>query len=126
MWTAYIGLGANLPSPAGPPEATLLAAAADTAELGAVTGASGLWRSTPVGPVQDQPAFTIAALRLHTSLAPAALLQALFAIEHRFHRTRGPVAKGPRTLDLDLLFVERADQQARIIMNDPTLTLPHT
>ncbi len=122
-WTAYIGLGANLPGPAGPPAAALPAAALSLSELGTVTGASSLWQSAPVGPVEDQPPFVNAALRLKIELAPAALLHALLAVERRFHRTRGPVAKGPRTLDLDLLLVEQ--QSTPVILNTPALTLPH-
>lgn len=121
-WTAYIGLGANLPGPAGPPETALRAAAGELAALGAVTGASSLWRSAPVGPVQDQPSFLNAALRLQTRLAPLALLQALLAVESRFGRTRS-LPKGPRTLDLDLLLMER--DGAPVVMDDPALTLPH-
>lgn len=123
LWTAYIGLGANLPSPAGPPEATLPAAAAALAKHGSVTGASSLWRSSPVGPVPDQPPFTNAALRLQTPLAPLALLQTLLAIENRFGRSRS-VAQGPRTLDLDLLLMQDPGG-APVLLQDPELTLPH-
>jgi 2-amino-4-hydroxy-6-hydroxymethyldihydropteridine diphosphokinase len=48
------------------------------------------------------------------------LLDALLSIERSFGRERGRgVAKGPRTLDLDLLLYEH------LVLQDPALTLPH-
>lgn len=51
MLTAYIGMGANLPSPAGSPEATLAAAASRLVSLGRVAGRSS---SIPLSPL-DSP-----------------------------------------------------------------------
>lgn len=69
-----------------------------------------------VGP--PQPDFLNAAALLETSLSPEALLGALLGIEAALGRVRG-VAKGPRTLDLDLLLHGDA------VRNTPELTLPH-
>ncbi|MGA9720317.1 MAG: 2-amino-4-hydroxy-6-hydroxymethyldihydropteridine diphosphokinase [Acidobacteriaceae bacterium] len=119
MSTAAIGLGANLPSAAGSPADTVLAAMDRLGEYGWVTVRSGLYRTAPVG-YADQPAFVNAAVLLDTDLAPLALLDALLAIERGFGRDRsaGP-PKGPRTLDLDLILYDE------IVLDGPALTLPH-
>ena len=103
MPTAYIGLGANMPSPAGAPEATMAAAAARLAAAGRVIGCSSLYSTAPVG-FADQPRFLNAALRLETELSPRELLEALLSLELEFGRDRAAgFANGPRTLDLDIL-----------------------
>lgn len=115
MNTAYVALGANL----GDPAATVLAAFAALANLpeSRVTHGSSLYRTAPVG-LTDQPEFVNAVAELETTLAPEALLEALFDIEERFGRIRAE-KNGPRTLDLDLLLYN--DQ----FIDLPSLTLPH-
>ena len=54
METAYIALGANIPSPAGAPRQTLDAALLRLAELGRVTAQSSYYETAPVG-YSDQP-----------------------------------------------------------------------
>jgi 2-amino-4-hydroxy-6-hydroxymethyldihydropteridine diphosphokinase len=116
---AAISLGANLPSPVGPPEQTIAAAIEDLAVAGTIAARSSLYSTEPVG-FADQPPFVNAAVTLTTSLAPEALLDLLLAIEHRYGRDRsGDLSNHPRTLDLDLLLVDD------IILNSPRLTLPH-
>ena len=119
MPIAAIGLGANLPSVAGPPTKTVTAAIARLGEYGRVTVRSDFYRTAPVGYI-DQPAFVNAAVLLETELAPLPLLEAMLAIERSFGRDRaaGP-PKGPRTLDLDLLLY------GDLVLDDPALTLPH-
>jgi 2-amino-4-hydroxy-6-hydroxymethyldihydropteridine diphosphokinase len=119
MPIAAIGLGANLPSAAVAPAETIAAAIERLQDYGQVTARSGLYRTAPVGYV-DQPAFVNAAMLLQTELDPLALLDALLAIERSFGRDRaaGP-PKGPRTLDLDLLLYDD------LVLDEPTLTLPH-
>jgi 2-amino-4-hydroxy-6-hydroxymethyldihydropteridine diphosphokinase len=116
---AAIGLGANLSSTVGAPAETIAAAIERLAEWGRVTARSALYRTAPVGYV-DQPAFVNAAVLLETELAPLALLDALLGIERSFGRDRaaGP-PKGPRTLDLDLLLY------GDLVLDAPALTLPH-
>jgi 2-amino-4-hydroxy-6-hydroxymethyldihydropteridine diphosphokinase len=119
MPLAYIALGANLPSTAGPPEATLAAAAERLESLGRITARSSLYSTAPVG-VADQPRFVNAAIAFETRLTPRDLLHALLALEREFGRDRGSaIANGPRTLDLDILFYGRQ------ILNEPGLELPH-
>ncbi|MBU1365588.1 MAG: 2-amino-4-hydroxy-6-hydroxymethyldihydropteridine diphosphokinase [Gammaproteobacteria bacterium] len=115
MNTAYVALGANL----GDPAATVRAAFGALANLpeSRVSRSSSLYRTAPVG-LTDQPDFINAVAELQTTLAPEALLEALFDIEQRFGRIRAD-KNGPRTLDLDLLLYD--DQ----VIDLPHLTLPH-
>ena len=103
MFLAHIALGANLPSPAGPPDATLAAAAVRLSTLGRITARSSLYSTVPVG-FEQQPRFVNAVVALETKLSPRRLLDALLAIEVEFGRRRGAgQVNGPRTLDLDIL-----------------------
>jgi 2-amino-4-hydroxy-6-hydroxymethyldihydropteridine diphosphokinase len=117
-----IGLGANLPSAAGPPRATLKAALAalDEAGVRVVASARG-YRAAPV-PRSDQPDFVNGVARVETSLDPAALLALLHRIEARFGRVRG-APNAARTLDLDLLAYDDrvADGAAGLILPHPRL-----
>lgn len=116
---AYIGLGANLPSRAGGPEATLRAAIEELRGAGEVKARSHLYRSEPVG-VENQPAFVNAVAEVETEMEPEALLDFLLRLERRHGRDRAAdVPKGPRTLDLDLLMVDD------FVLRTETLTLPH-
>ncbi len=103
MQTVYIGMGANLPSPAGPPEATLAAAASRLESLGRIVARSSLYSTEPVG-FAGQPHFLNAVVALETTLDPHALLEGLLRIEQEFGRDRSAGTRnGPRTLDLDIL-----------------------
>jgi 2-amino-4-hydroxy-6-hydroxymethyldihydropteridine diphosphokinase len=105
MRTAYIGMGGNLASWAGTPEATLAAAALSLASLGRVARRSSLYSTEPVG-FAEQPRFINAVVALETELEPQQLLKALLAIEQEFGRDRSlGFTNGPRTLDLDILLL---------------------
>jgi 2-amino-4-hydroxy-6-hydroxymethyldihydropteridine diphosphokinase len=103
MQTAYIGMGGNLASWAGAPEATLAAAALRLESLGRVAARSSLYSTRPVG-FAEQPWFVNAVVALDTELPPRELLNGLLAIEQEFGRDRrNGFTNGPRTLDLDIL-----------------------
>jgi 2-amino-4-hydroxy-6-hydroxymethyldihydropteridine diphosphokinase len=119
MHIAYIGLGANLESAAGLPEATLAASVERLAVLGYVTRRSSLYSTEPVG-YTDQPRFVNAVIELQTDLAPGELLEGLLQIEREFGRDRSAgIQNGPRTLDLDLLLY------GHIVLHEAELDLPH-
>jgi len=119
MRTAFIGMGGNLGSWAGTPEATLAAAAARLESLGRVRRRSSLYLTEPVG-YAAQPRFVNAVVELETELEPRELLQGLLAIEQEFGRDRSAgIANGPRTLDLDILML--GDLQ----ISEPDLEIPH-
>jgi 2-amino-4-hydroxy-6-hydroxymethyldihydropteridine diphosphokinase len=115
MTLAYVGLGANI----GEPRRQLQAAIEELKQLpdSAVLLASGLYRSAPLGHV-DQPDFLNAVVQIDTRLRPEALLERLQEIEGRHGRQR-PFAGAPRTLDLDLLLY--GDQT----IDTPRLKVPH-
>ncbi len=119
MPLAYIALGANLPSPAGPPDATLAAVLPLLAANGRITARSSLYSTAPVD-FADQPRFLNAVVILSTDLPPRALLDALLSIERRFGRDRSAaLPNGPRTLDLDLLLY------GDLVLSEFDLELPH-
>ena len=119
MQIAYIGMGGNIPSAAGPPEATLSAAADRLRRIGQLVCRSSLYSTDPVG-FADQPRFVNAVLGLATDLDAHALLDELLRIEREFGRDRSTgIANGPRTLDLDLLLM--GDQ----VIREPGLEIPH-
>jgi 2-amino-4-hydroxy-6-hydroxymethyldihydropteridine diphosphokinase len=119
MHTAYIGMGGNLASWAGTPEATLAAAAARLESLGRVTRRSSLYSTEPVG-FAEQPRFVNAVVELETELEPQELLKGLLAIELEFGRDRtAGFANGPRTLDLDILLF------GDFKVSGPGLQIPH-
>lgn len=119
MPLACIGLGSNLASPAGPPEATLASALDRLASLGEVRACSSLYSTEPVG-YADQPRFLNAVALLETALAPRALLDALMRIEREYGRDRSAaIPNGPRPLDLDILVLGDAT------VREPGLEIPH-
>ena len=119
MPLTYIALGSNLPSPAGPPDATLAAALTELATLGSISARSSLYSTAPVG-IPDQPRFLNAAIALETNLSPFDLLDDLLAIELNFGRDRSAsVPNGPRTLDLDILLY------GDLVLSTAGLEIPH-
>ena len=118
--TAYIGLGSNISSPAGPPPSEIVLAAIESlATVGGIRARSSLYRTVPVG-FQNQPAFVNAVVALHPGEDPERLLKCLLAIERSFGRDRATsVPQGPRTLDLDLLLMDS------LIYESPSLIVPH-
>ena len=113
-----IGLGANLPSAAGPPRATLEAALAalEAAEV-SLLGRSPWYRSAPL-PAGDQPWFVNSVAVVRTRLDAPALLAVLHQVEARFGRVRRQ-RNAPRPLDLDLL-----DYDGQIRSEPPLLPHP--
>jgi 2-amino-4-hydroxy-6-hydroxymethyldihydropteridine diphosphokinase len=80
---------------------------------------SSLYRTEPVG-YEDQPAFVNAVVAVRTDDGPEKLLESLLAIEQSFGRNRkAGIAKGPRTLDLDLLLI------GDLIYESTRLAVPH-
>ena len=102
------------------PSAETIAQAVDALRLlGAVQAVSPLLQTVPVG-YADQPDFLNGAVVLETELSPQELLHALLRVEaaHGRDRSHG-IAKGPRTLDLDLLLYDD------VVLQTHDLTLPH-
>ena len=98
-----LGLGGNLNSPEfGPPVRVLGTALEQLQHAGVRLCLRSPWyRSAPV-PASDQPWFINGVVRVHTALAPQALLALLHRIEMRLGRRRG-IRWAARIIDLDLL-----------------------
>jgi 2-amino-4-hydroxy-6-hydroxymethyldihydropteridine diphosphokinase len=80
---------------------------------------SSLWRSR-ARYVEDQPDFVNAVVRGQTELQPQELLKFVNGIETKLGRDRSKVvAKGPRTLDIDILLYGNK------IIAESNLVIPH-
>jgi 2-amino-4-hydroxy-6-hydroxymethyldihydropteridine diphosphokinase len=117
---AVIGIGSNL----GDRRATLEAAIAAIESLPgvAIVARSSVWRTDPIGG-PPQPDFYNAAVAIRTHMPLGQLMRELLALEGRFGRVRAE-RNAPRTLDLDLLWVEGL----RMRMTEPEgpdLEVPH-
>lgn len=113
-----IALGANLPSPAGPPPETLKAALIALGEASVTVRKVSSFIQTSAWPDPADPPFTNAIAALQTSLQPLALLELLHAVERAFGRVRCR-PNMPRPLDLDLL------AYGDTVLTGQGLELPH-
>jgi 2-amino-4-hydroxy-6-hydroxymethyldihydropteridine diphosphokinase len=112
-----IALGANIPSVAGPPQATLKAALAALEGRGIRILALSRFHQTRAWPDPTDPPFMNAVAEIETQLQPFALLGLLHEVETVFGRKRS-APNAPRTLDLDLL-----DYRGRV--ENDEVELPH-
>ena len=112
---AVIGLGGNVGDVAEAFRAAL--GALDRADGVRVIAVSSLYRTAPVGGV-EQDDFLNAAALLATSLDPGGLVALLLATEAGLGRVRD-VRWGPRTVDLDLLWF------GGLALSAPDVTVPH-
>lgn len=106
MHVAAIALGSNLGGVLRSRRANLEAAVRALGGLGEVVRVSRWIETEPVG-YTDQPRFLNGVALLRTALGPLELLDGLLRIEMELGRDRSHgIAKGPRSLDLDLLLVD--------------------
>jgi len=112
-----IALGANLPSTAGLPAATLKSALDRLADQGVKIRSVSSFYESPAWPDPADPKFVNAVAVVETALQPVELLALLHGIETAHGRLRSTV-NAPRSLDLDLL-----DYDGRLISDG--VTLPH-
>jgi len=111
---AFLSLGSNV----GDTRHHLRAARHALAALGvSVEEASPCYVTEPVD-FKDQPWFLNQVIRVRTDLTPKKLLEACLRTEHEQGRRRD-TAKGPRTLDIDILLYDD------LILLDPELQIPH-
>lgn len=100
-----LGLGANLFSSTGSPDAALRAALQALAAGGlAPCRVSRFWK-TPAFPPGSGPDYVNAAAAVQSSLAPQDVLAALHRVEAALGRVRDGGRWGARVIDLDLLAV---------------------
>jgi len=111
----YLSLGSNL----GDRRGHLARAMHELSSLGTITKVSSFYETEAVE-FTEQPEFLNCAVELETSLNPTALLQEILAIERKMGRDReAQPAKGPRTLDIDILLA------GNVIHNSGDLVVPH-
>jgi 2-amino-4-hydroxy-6-hydroxymethyldihydropteridine diphosphokinase len=107
-----LGLGSNLGNRLG----YLRESVRKLQQHAQITAISALYETAPLGP--EQPDYLNAALRLRASLEPQAVLELQLSIEREAGRERAE-RWGPRTLDLDLLFIVGRT------VDRPGLVVPH-
>lgn len=114
MKLVYLSLGSNL----GDRAAHLRRALEELAAAGLkVVRVSPFYRTEPVD-YRPQPWFINVVAEIRTDLLPLRLLSVLRRIEFKLGRRRA-VVKGPRTIDLDILFYNNA------VVRSAALTIPH-
>ena len=111
---AFLSLGSNLGD-----TRQHLKAARDALAVSAVSveEVSARYATEPVD-VKDQPWFLNQVVRVCTDLSPTELLAVCLKAEREQGRQR-TVARGPRTLDIDILLYDD------LILQDPQLQIPH-
>lgn len=114
MKRAYLSLGSNL----GDRAAHLRAALRHLESFKLrIVRLSALLETGPVD-LADQPDFLNLVAEIDTELFPMQLLGLIGRIETAMGRKRG-VAKGPRTIDIDILLY------GTFVVNSPKLAIPH-
>ncbi|HEY3815756.1 MAG TPA: 2-amino-4-hydroxy-6-hydroxymethyldihydropteridine diphosphokinase [Polyangiaceae bacterium] len=110
---AVVGFGANLGDRLG----AMRAALAKLRAVARVERTSHVYATAPVGP--PQPDYLNAAALVAWEGTPEALLDALLGIEAGLGRVRTGERFGPRTLDLDVLWIEG------VVLESERLVVPH-
>src|SRR5712691_5151403 len=110
----YLALGSNL----GDREKYLRSGIRGLANRGVETIRSASLYSTAPREILDQPWFLNTAIEANTALGPDELLATCLAVEQDNQRIRNR-AKGPRTLDVDIIFYGSE------IIRQTGLTIPH-
>jgi len=114
-----IGVGANL----GERERTFSWTLEQLAKIGQLLALSNVYENPAVGG-PPQPDYLNAAVRLRSALPPLGLLAAIQKIEQLAGRERG-VHWGPRTLDLDLLWIPDQIVEVAPRATDPVTQLEY-
>ncbi len=113
MTRAFLGLGSNM----GDRTAELVRAVTALRLENSVVGVSNVYETEPVGGPLQENFFNIV-VELDTEDEPETLLARCQALEEAANRVR-TVRFGPRTLDVDILWVDEVDQETEM------LTIPH-
>ena len=119
MNTVFLSLGSNL----GDRESNLNKAVASLQGILEGLEQAPLYETSPQD-FSEQPDFLNTVLRGHTSLSPPGLLEHIMDIEKQIGRRRkGVRAKGPRSIDIDILLWEKL--VAAWYFKGHNLTIPH-
>lgn len=120
MYTYYIGIGSNL----GDREGYLAFAVNQLVGIQGVTSVEhSNWIETPPwGPVEQGP-FLNGILKVKSTIEPLTMLETIWHIERLAGRQRES-HWGPRTLDLDIVWIETEAGQV-VCVEEPNLVVPH-
>ena len=120
MYTYYIGIGSNL----GDREGYLAFAVSELTNTDGVCSVShSRWIETPPwGPVEQGP-FLNGILKVESTLTPLVMLDTILHIERLAGRQR-EIHWGPRTLDLDIVWIEDEAGQC-VEVYTQNLVVPH-
>jgi len=110
----HLSLGSNLGDRAGNLESAIEALAGVGVR---VLRRSSIYETEPVD-LLEQPWFLNCVIEVETSLAPRVLLESLQAIEQKLG-SRKLIPKGPRIVDLDVLFY------GSDVIDEPGIEIPH-
>jgi 2-amino-4-hydroxy-6-hydroxymethyldihydropteridine diphosphokinase len=113
-----VALGSNLHGHHGSTRALLEAALSALPTAGLQVAAASRWWRSAAWPDGASPEYLNGVVLVETDLDPWGVMAALLKLEAAFGRERAH-ANGPRTLDLDLI------AHGRLVLAEPTLTLPH-
>ena len=114
MKRVFLSLGSNLGNRSGNITKALDALASEGIEVRRV---SSFYRTEPVEYTQ-QPWFVNCVAEVSTGLLPMQLLSAVQQVERSLGRLR-TIAKGPRTIDIDILLYEN------VVVRSAALNIPH-
>jgi 2-amino-4-hydroxy-6-hydroxymethyldihydropteridine diphosphokinase len=115
-----IALGANLPSPAGPPRATLEEVLQELQRRNVSVLATSNFYESRAWPDPSDPSFINAVAQIEAKRTPRQLLALMREIEIMFGRTITR-RNAPRTLDLDLLDYDGLVEAGPPILPHPRL-----
>jgi len=110
----YLSLGSNL----GDRAVNLLEAIHQLGGLGSVHAVSGFYETEPVEVNSEQPWFLNCVVALDTQICPKQLLERILSLERAMGRRRLE-PKGPRTIDIDVVFF------GDLVIDSRGLTIPH-
>ncbi len=113
--TVYLSLGSNL----GDRASNLREALRRLEELGRITAVSSLYETEPVEVPGAQPWFLNCVAALETELMPKQFLGRTMGLEEAMGRRRSRGQKGPRIVDIDIVFFGNA------VVDAPGLEIPH-
>lgn len=107
---AYIAVGSNLEQPEWQVKQAFVQLSQVPNTVAHIN--SSLYRSAPMGPV-EQPPFINAVVGLLTQLSAEQLLEEIQGIERRMGKQASPLRWGPRVIDLDLVLYgdQRSDSE---------------
>lgn len=122
MLRIHLGLGGNI----APRWAILGRAVERLAAIDPDLCVSPVYETAPVGGPAGQGLYLNAVVRLVADLDPSSVLELAAALEGEAERVRTQ-RWGPRTLDVDVLFLDEVDgaRLCPLVLDRPELTVPH-